>query len=72
MEYLYDSLIPYFTKMYIISEDGVYDYGEASAEDCGSAIKNKTIDLFFNTEAECWQFGRRNIKVYFLTEEPVN
>lgn len=66
------TVIPYFTKMYIISEDGVYDYGEASAEDCGGAIKNKTIDLFFNTEAECWQFGRRNIKVYFLTEEPVN
>lgn len=64
------TVIPYFTKMYIVSEDGVYDYGEASAEDCGGAIKGKIIDLFFDTEAECWQFGRRDIKVYFLTEEP--
>lgn len=64
------TVIPYFTKMYIVSEDGVYDYGEASAEDCGGAIKGKIIDLFFDTEAECWQFGRRDIKVYFLTEDP--
>lgn len=62
-------VIPYFTKMYIVSEDGVYDYGISSAEDCGGAIKGKIIDLFFDTEGECWQFGRRNIKVYFLTEE---
>ena len=65
------TVIPYFTKMYIVSEDGVYVYGEASAEDCGGAIQGKIIDLFFDTEAECWQFGRRNIQVYFLTEEPV-
>lgn len=63
-------VIPYFTKMYIVSQDGVYVYGEASAEDCGGAIKGKIIDLFFDTEAECWQFGRRNISVYFLTDEP--
>lgn len=63
-------VIPYFTKMYIVSEDGVYDYGEASAEDCGGAIKGKIIDLFFDTESECWQFGRRDIQVYFLTEKP--
>lgn len=64
-------VIPYFTKMYIVSKDGVYDYGEASAEDCGGAIKGKIIDLFFNTESECWQFGRRDILVYFLTEGQV-
>ncbi len=63
------TIIPYFTKMYIVTEDGVYDYGISSAEDCGGAIKGKIIDLFFDTEAECWQFGRRNIKVYFLTED---
>ncbi len=64
-------VIPYFTKMFIVSKDGVYVYGKASAEDCGGAIKGKIIDLFFNTEAECWQFGRRDIVVYFLTDEPV-
>lgn len=65
------TVIPYFTKMYIVSQDGVYDYGEASAEDCGGVIKGKIIDLFFDTEAECWQFGRRDIEVYFLTDELV-
>lgn len=64
------TVIPYFTKMFIVSNDGVYVYGEASAEDCGGAIKGKIIDLFFDTESECWQFGRRDIQVYFLTDEP--
>ena len=63
-------VIPYFTKMYIVSEDGVFDYGIASAEDCGGAIKGKIIDLFFNTLSECYDFCRRDIFVYFLTEEP--
>ena len=63
------TVIPYFTKMYIVSQDGVYDYGVASAEDCGGVIKGKIIDLFLDTEAECWQFGRRDIEVYFLTDE---
>lgn len=63
-------VIPYFTKMYIVSKDGVFDYGIASAEDCGGAIKGKIIDLYFNTLADCYAFGRRDILVYFLTEEP--
>lgn len=63
-------VIPYFTKMYIVSKDGVFDYGISSAEDCGGAIKGKIIDLYFNTLADCYAFGRRDILVYFLTEEP--
>lgn len=63
-------VIPYFTKMYIVSKDGVFDYGIASAEDCGGAVKGKIIDLYFNTLADCYAFGRRDILVYFLTEEP--
>lgn len=63
-------VIPYYTKMYIVSEDGVFDYGVSSAEDCGGAIKGKIIDLFFNTLENCYAFGRRDIFVYFLTEEP--
>ena len=59
-------VIPYYTKMYIVSEDGVFDYGESSAEDCGGAIKGKIIDLYFNTLEECYRFGRRDILVYFL------
>ncbi len=65
------SVIPYFTQMYIVSEDGVYDYGMASAEDCGSSINGKIIDLFLETPKECYAFGRRKILVYFLSEEPV-
>lgn len=64
-------VIPYYTQMYIVSEDGVYDYGMASAEDCGSSIKGKIIDLFLETPKECYAFGRRKILVYFLSEEPV-
>ncbi len=63
-------VIPYYTKMYIVSKDGVFDYGVSSAEDCGGAIKGKIIDLFFNTLEDCYAFGRRDIFVYFLTEEP--
>ncbi len=60
------SVIPYGTKMYIVSNDGQYIYGEAVAEDCGSSIKNNRIDLYFETDAECWAFGIRNCTVYFL------
>ncbi len=63
-------VIPYFTKMYIVSKDGVFDYGVSSAEDCGGAVKGKIIDLFFNTLEDCYAFGRRDIYVYFLTDEP--
>ncbi len=63
-------VIPYFTKMYIVTCDGVFDYGVSSAEDCGGAVKGKIIDLFFNTLDDCYAFGRRDIYVYFLTDEP--
>lgn len=59
-------VIPYGTRMYIVSNDGRYIYGEAVAEDCGSSIKNNRIDLYFETDAECWAFGIRNCTVYFL------
>lgn len=59
-------VIPYGTKMYIVSNDGQYIYGEAVAEDCGNSIKNNRIDLYFETDAECWAFGIRNCTVYFL------
>lgn len=59
-------LIPYGTRMYIVSDDGKYIYGVATAEDCGGAIIGKRIDLYYDTEAECWQFGARNCTVYIL------
>lgn len=59
-------VIPLGTKLYIQSLDGTKDYGFAIAEDKGSAIKGNKIDLFFETESQCYRFGRRNVKVYIL------
>ncbi len=59
-------VIPLGTKLYIKSIDGQKDYGYAVAEDTGGAIKNTKIDLYFNTEDEAIQFGRRQVKVYLL------
>ncbi len=60
------TVIPYGTRMYIVSNDGKYIYGIATAEDCGGAIKGNRIDLYFDTVAECNTFGIRNCQVYFL------
>ena len=59
-------VIPYGTRMFIMTQDGSYIYGVATAEDCGGAIKGKRLDLFYETNSECIQFGRRNCDVYFL------
>ena len=60
------TVIPYGTRMYIVSNDGKYIYGIAVAEDCGGAIKGNRIDLYFDSVAECNQFGIRDCTVYFL------
>ena len=59
-------LIPYGTRMYILSDDGAYVYGIATAEDCGGSIKGNRVDLYYDTTAECFQFGRRNCTIYIL------
>lgn len=59
-------VIPYGTKMFVVSEDGKYIYGVASAEDCGGGIKGNRIDLYFDTLGECNRFGVRMCRVYFL------
>lgn len=60
------TVIPYGTRMYIVSNDGKYVYGIAVAEDCGGSIKGNRIDLYFDTVDECNTFGIRNCQVYFL------
>ncbi len=60
------TVIPYGTRMYIVSDDGAYIYGYATAEDCGGGIKGNKIDLYFDTVDECWEFGRRACTVYIL------
>ncbi len=59
-------VIPYGTKMYIESVDGKYVYGYAIAGDCGGAIKGNRVDLFYWSKAQCNEFGRRAVNIYFL------
>ena len=59
-------LIPYGTRMFIVTDDGQYVYGISTAEDCGGAIKGLRIDLYFETVAECEVFGIRDATIYFL------
>lgn len=60
------SLIPYGTRMFIVTNDGQYVYGIATAEDCGGGVKGNHVDLFFDTKDECIQFGVRQCTIYFL------
>jgi len=60
------TLIPYGTRMFIVSDDGQYIYGIATAEDCGGGIKGDRIDLYYPTYEECMTFGRRSCTIYFL------
>lgn len=60
------SVIPLGTKMYIVSDDGKWIYGYATAEDTGGAIKGNKIDLFYDSYDTCIQFGRRSCTVYIL------
>ena len=62
------TVIPYGTKMYIVSDDGKWIYGVATAEDCGGAIKGHIIDLYFDDYSTCIQFGRRNCTIYILDD----
>ncbi len=59
-------VIPFGTKLYIESTDKTPDYGYASAEDRGGAIKGNKIDLFFEDPQDVRRFGRRTVKVHIL------
>ncbi|TCP65444.1 3D domain-containing protein [Baia soyae] len=53
-------VIPLGTRMFI------EDYGMAIAADTGGAVKGNIVDVYFNSEAECQKWGRKNKKVYIL------
>ena len=59
-------VIPYGTRMFIITNDGTYVYGVSVAEDCGGAIKGSRIDLYMPTHQECVIFGVKDATIYFL------
>lgn len=61
-------VIPLGSKVYVVSEDGRFVYGVASAEDTGGAIKGNKIDLCYPSYSDCVNFGRRNVIVYVLTD----
>ncbi|MGN0172405.1 MAG: G5 domain-containing protein [Acutalibacteraceae bacterium] len=63
------NVIPYGTRLYITSVDGSFVYGYCVAGDTGGFVYNGTntiTDLFFDTLAECYAFGRRDVYVYVL------
>jgi len=60
--------IPYGTELYVVSADGKYVYGYCIAADTGGFARTGscTLDLFMNTNSECIQWGRRDVKIYIL------
>ncbi|AIY80330.1 hypothetical protein FDC58_00300 [Clostridium botulinum] len=54
------SVFPYGTILYI---EG---YGYAVAADSGAAIKGNKIDVYFNSDEECCEWGVRDVKVTCL------
>lgn len=54
------SVIPMGTRLYI---EG---YGYGVAQDTGGAIQGNIIDVFFDTESECVNWGRRMVQVTIL------
>lgn len=55
------NVIPYGTKLYIPG------YGFGVAEDTG--VSGEHIDVFFDTEAECIQYGRKRNRTIYILED---
>ncbi|NLC76856.1 MAG: DUF348 domain-containing protein [Clostridia bacterium] len=53
-------VIPLGSKLY------VEGYGYCEAQDTGGAIKGDRIDIFLDSRAECFEWGRRVVQVYLL------
>ncbi len=56
-------VIPLHTLLY------VEGYGFALAADTGGAIKGNRIDLCFDSRAQAYRWGRKNVKVHILGRE---
>ncbi|MDR1689058.1 MAG: G5 domain-containing protein [Clostridiales bacterium] len=56
------SFIPLGTKLY------VEGYGPALAADTGSAIRGNMIDLYFESDADATNYGRKTLNVYVIEE----
>ena len=62
------NIIPYGTRMYVVSPDGSVVYGYGVAGDTGGACMDGDIlaDLCYDSEAECSIIGRRDMVLYIL------
>ena len=62
------SLIPYGSKLYIVSTDGSRTYGYATAVDTGGALMDGSaiVDCFYFSYDACVNWGRRNVNVYVI------
>lgn len=58
-------VIPYGTVLII-------DGKEYEAQDCGGAIKNKRIDVYFNSHKEALEFGVQYAEIFITREEYTN
>ena len=54
-------VIPYGSKI-------VFNGKEYTAEDCGGAIKEKRIDLYFESHQDAWDWGMQYYEVFILVE----
>ena len=61
-------VIPYGSRLYIVSSDGSFVYGYAVAADTGTAIMDGIIDvdLFYDTYLESLLNGLRTVNIYVL------
>lgn len=64
-------VIPYGTRMFIVTNDGEYVYGLSTAEDCGGGVNGNHVDLYFPTVDSCFQFGVRECTIYFLGQSEI-
>lgn len=62
------NLIPYGSKLYVVSTDGSFVYGYCTAVDTGGALMDGSaiVDCFYDTYNECVNFGRRDVNVYVI------
>lgn len=62
------NIIPYGSKLYVVSTDGSVVYGYCTAVDTGGALMEGSaiVDCFYNTYDECVSFGRRDVNVYIV------
>ena len=62
------NIIPYGSKLYIVTNDGEIVYGDAVAGDTGGGLMANLIlvDCFYPTYDECCVFGRRDVTIYIL------